>query len=89
MKKDDKIRFRVLAETFSDIPPIQKEQLLARKAAIEAGGDPTALKSSLSPSKSPYLLTVILAMLSPNRCLSRLQVSIAEDGLGVLDWWDY
>jgi hypothetical protein len=55
MKKDDKIRFRVLAETFRDIPPVQKETLLARKTALESG-DLSVL--SVSSTKSPYLLTV-------------------------------
>ena len=58
MKKDDKIRFRVLAETFTDIPPIQKEQLLSRKAALDAGADQASFKLSHASAKSPYVLTV-------------------------------
>jgi len=58
MKKDDKLRFRVLAETFTDIPPVQKETLLARKAALESG-DTMALPST--NMKSPFVLTVLYA----------------------------
>lgn len=59
MDIDETIRFRVLSEQFNEIPPTQKEQLLSRKAAIEAGELDPNKPITFTPSlKSPYTLTV-------------------------------
>ena len=68
MKKDEKIRFRILSETFNEVPPVQKEQLMSRRAAFEGQPSDGTVSSQVQPelfmlpsqslSKPPYLLTV-------------------------------
>jgi hypothetical protein len=58
MDMEEPIRVRVIAENFYDIPPVQKEQLLARKALTEAGEVDATKMPMTTNTKSPYSTTV-------------------------------
>lgn len=76
MDLDEKIRFRVLAETFAEVAPVQKEALLASVANKLSGSnslteDDQKLAFDSVPKVPPY----------------KIIASVAEDGLGLLSWW--
>ena len=72
MDVGDSVRFRVISETFYDNLPMQKEQLMARRATAEANNVDISKVPMVSIQRPPYTI----------------MGSIAEDGLGLLSWWD-
>lgn len=76
MDLDEKIRFRVLAETFAEVAPVQKEALLASVANKMNGS------GSLTESDEKLALESV-ATVPPYKIIG----SVAEDGLGLLTWW--
>jgi DNA-directed RNA polymerase III subunit RPC8 len=76
MDLDEKIRFRVLTESFAEVAPVQKEALLAAVAnKLNGSGSLTEADQQLAlesvPTVPPY----------------KIIASVAEDGLGLLSWW--
>lgn len=71
------IRFRILSESFTEIAPLQKDALMAARAAslsAISGGDlsaPPMEEAGGVSTPAPY----------------KLVASIAEDGLGLSRWW--
>lgn len=69
------IRFRVLSEHFEETAPVQKDALMAARAASLAAAGladvPVASSEGVAPPPAPY----------------KLVASIAEDGLGLSRWW--
>lgn len=76
MDLDEKIRFRVLAETFAEVAPVQKEALLASVANKMSGS------GSLTESDQKLALESV-SNVPPYKIIG----SVAEDGLGLLTWW--
>lgn len=76
MDLDEKIRFRVLAESFAEVAPVQKEALLASVA--------NKLSSTNSLTEDDQKLALeSVPMVPPYKIIG----SVAEDGLGLLTWW--
>lgn len=76
MDLDEKIRFRVLAETFAEVAPVQKEALLASVANKLSG------TSALTEADQKLALESV-STVPPYKIIG----SVAEDGLGLLSWW--
>ena len=76
MDLEEKIRFRVLAESFAEVAPVQKEALLAAVANKLNGS------SSLTEDDQKLALESVPAV-PPYKIIA----SVAEDGLGLLSWW--
>ena len=76
MDLDEKIRFRVLAESFAEVAPVQKEALLA-SVANKLGGT-----SALTEADQKLALESV-----PTVPPYKIIASVAEDGLGLLSWW--
>lgn len=72
------IRFRILSEKFVESAPISKDVLMSQRAAALAAADPKA------PS-NPNIVTDIPAV--PETTPYRIVATIAEDGLGLVRWW--
>lgn len=77
MDLDEKIRFRVLAESFAEVAPVQKEALLASVANKLSGtaGSLTEADQKLALESVPKV--------PPYKIIG----TVAEDGLGLLSWW--
>ena len=76
MDLDEKIRFRVLAESFAEVAPVQKEALLAAVANKLSG------TSALTEADQKLALDSV-STVPPYKIIA----SVAEDGLGLLSWW--
>ena len=77
MDLDEKIRFRVLAESFAEVAPVQKEDLLASVANKLSG-----TSSSFTEADQKMALESVQTV-PPYKIIG----SVAEDGLGLLTWW--
>ncbi len=90
----ERIRFRVLRQIFSEAPPIGKESMMMLMASAagataerpayhhhDGGGGTPALGGASSPG-APLVGTQAVA--AP----FKLVASIAEDGLGLVRWWN-
>lgn len=76
MDLDEKIRFRVLAGSFAEVAPVQKEALLASVANKLSG------TSALTEADQKLALESV-----PTVPPFKIIGSVAEDGLGLLTWW--
>ena len=76
MDLDEKIRFRVLAESFAEVAPVLKEALLASVANKLSG------TSALTEADQKMALESV-STVPPYKIIA----SVAEDGLGLLSWW--
>ena len=80
MDLDEKIRFRVLTQSFTESAPVQKEALMAAVANKMNG-----LGSGLTASTGMAVEAVGEAV--PTVAPYRIVATVAEDGLGLLSWW--
>lgn len=76
MDLDERIRLRVLGESFTEVAPVQKEALLASVAnKLNAAAPITNVDQQVAldatPPTPPY----------------KIIATIAEDGLGLASWW--
>lgn len=71
----EQISLRILNEQFTESAPLQKDALMAARAAslnpMSRNNEESVEELSLKPSSTPY----------------KIIASIAEDGLGPLKWW--
>jgi DNA-directed RNA polymerase III subunit RPC8 len=77
MDLDEPIRFRVLAQSFTETAPVQKEALLAAVANKlngigEVGKREEELAQEAVQMQPPF----------------KIIATVAEDGLGLLSWWN-
>jgi DNA-directed RNA polymerase III subunit RPC8 len=65
------IRFRVMGEQFTETAPLQKEVLMAARAAALSDTEVTPVEEEVPVTPAPY----------------KLVATVAEDGLGLVRWW--